>query len=350
MTALGCLDTAQVRVSRGRSVVWTSREGVADAISTTWNRVADDISNGSFVVALDDATCCPPPIHAKADKLEFLRNGIVEWAGQIQRVQDNGDSVLLDAYDLLGMYQRRTVHSNHNITDDPIYLVSTLRVDGDNIDPVPLVWSAFPTGLSVDLDVLASEYLYVWDKIKEIAGVGLDITAVGARVYYGDLTTIPLDQLVLTQAMVQGLPTTGEAGEGTATRVIVKGDAGLVGIYPPGAPIVDPRYGIEELVIDASTITSQATLDAYAQAEYNLRVQVPRFVNFSEGAWLNEDFPFSLQELIPGRVFKTDLRSDCVPVVQDMRLSAVNYTIDQEGEKIKLEIAPVGTAFTSENL
>lgn len=350
MTALGCLDTAQVRVSRKGTVVWTSREGVADAISATWNRIADDISTGSFTISLDDATCCPPQIHAKADKVEFIRNGIVEWAGQIQRVQDNVDNVLLEAYDLLGMYQKRLVHSNHTLTADPILLVSTLRIDGDDIDPVPITWTAFATGLLADLSVLASDYVYAWDKIKEIAGIGLDITAVGARVYYGDLTAIPLDQLVLTAAMVQGYPTTGEAGEGTATRVIVKGDGGLVGIYPPGAPTIDPRYGIEELVIEATGISVQASLDAYAQAEYELRVQVPRFVNFADGAWLNEDFPFTLQELIPGRVFKADLRSECSPVAQDMRLSAVNYTLDQEGEKVKLEIAPVGTAFVSESL
>ncbi len=350
MSSLGCIDTAQVRVSRNGAIIWTSRAGVADAISATWNRIADDISNGSFTVALDDATCCPPPVHAKADKVEFIRNGIVEWAGQIQRVQDNTDNVLFEAYDLLGMYQRRLIHNNHSITGDPILLVSTLRIDGDDILPVPLTWTAFSTGIVADLNVLASDYEYTWDKIKEIAGIGLDITAVGGRVYYGDLTAIPLDQLILTTAMVQGIPTTGEAGEGTATRVIVKGDGGLVGIYPPGAPTADPRYGIEELVIDGSSITSQATLDAYAQAEYEQRVEVPRFVNFSEGAWLNEDYPATLQELIPGRVIKADLRSDCAPVAQDMRLSAVNYTLDQEGEKVKLEIAPVGTAFTSENV
>lgn len=350
MTSLGCIESAQVRVTRNGTVVWISREGVADAIGCTWNRIADDISNGTFTIALDDATCCPPPIHAKADMLEYVRNGIVEWTGQIQRVQDNVDFVQLDAYDLLGMYQRRLIHGSHNVTGDLILLVSVLRIDGDDILPVPAVWTAFSTGITADLTVLASDYVYAWDQIKEIAGIGLDITAVGGRIYYGDLTAIPLDQLVLTNAMVQGTPTTGEAGEGTATRVVVKGDAGLVGIYPPGAPTADPRYGIEELVIDASTITSQATLDAYAQAEYDLRVQVPRFVNFSEGAWLNEDFPASLQELIPGRVFKADLRTECVPVAQDMRLSAVNYTLDGEGEKVKLEIAPVGTAFTSENV
>lgn len=350
MTALGCIDTAQVRVIRNRAIIWTSRAGVADAISATWNRIADEISTASFIIAMDDATCCPPPIHVKADLVEYVRNGVVEWTGQIQRFQDNVDNVLIEAYDLLGMYQRRLIHNNHHITGDPILLVSTVRIDGDDILPVPLTWTAFSTGMVADLDVLASEYLYAWDKIKEIAGLGLDITAVGGRVYYGDLTAIPLDQLVLTTAMVQGSPTTGEAGEGTATRVIVKGDAGLVGIYPPGPPTIDPRYGIEEFVIDASSITSQATLDAYAQAEYNLRVEVPRFVNFSEGAWLNEDYPASLQELIPGRLVKADLRSDCAPVAQGLRLSAVNYTLDGEGEKIKLEIAPIGTVFTSENV
>lgn len=350
MSILGCLETAQIRVIRAGSIVWASREGVADAMSANWNRIADDISIGSFLVSLDDSTCCPPPIHAKSDLMEYIRNGVVEWAGQIQRVQDDGTAVTLEAYDLLGMYQRRVIHSTHNITAELTSLINTIRVDADASKAPPLAWSPFTTGISADLDVLASDYRYAWEAMKDIAGLGLDITAVGARCYYGDLTAIPLRQIVLNDKMIIGNPTTGEAGEGVATRVIVKGDGGLVGIYPPGAPTIDARYGIEEMVIDASSITSQATLDAYAQSEYDLRSRVPRFAAFSEGAWLSEDTPYALAEFIPGRMLKAELRAECSPVSQEMRLSNLTYALAGGAEQIRAELAPVGTAFSGSDV
>lgn len=346
---LGCLESAQLRVSRGGRVIWLTLPAVSDAINASWNRVADEISTATFTTSLADDSCCPPPIHAKADLVEYIRNGVVEWAGQIQRFTEDGSGVTIEAFDLLGMYQRRIVHADIALVGAELTAqIDAVRTDADSVKPIPLIWTPITTGISTDLSIAASDVRVAWDAMRDIASKGLDITAVGGRVFYGDLTLIPLPPLVLNSQVIRGTPTLGEAGEGTATRVIVTDGSGTVATYPPGPPTVDARYGLEEIVIEATEITDVAVLQQIAQAEWEQRTRVPRFIAFSEGAWLDDDFPAALREIIPGRVVRVDVRGECGTIQQEMRISQLTYRVDAGTEQIRIEAAPIGTEFQTE--
>lgn len=347
---LGCLNTAQLRIVRRDSqVIWESLPSVSDAISASWNRIVDDVSTASFVIALGDEGCCPPFIHVVADRIEYIRNGVVEWVGTVTRFSETGNDLAIDAVDLLGEYSARVIHSDIALASTELTAqIDAIRADADSVDPVPLIWSSFPTGISTDLTIAAADYRKAKDVIIEIAGAGMDITAVGRRVWYGDLSATGLRSIVITPQMIRGVPLLGEAGEGVATRVIATNGSGLSAVYPPGSPVVDPRYGLREIVLDFTDVTDLTLLQETAEAEYLERSRVPRFLAFSEGAWLDEDFPYRLGELIPGRIARVDVRGECGAIAQDMRISQLTYQVEQGQERIRLEVAPTGTVFPGE--
>lgn len=352
MSVLGCLDIAQLRViRRDLTVIWESIPSVSDAISCSWNRIADDVSSASFVISLVDDSCCPPPIHVIADRVEFLRNGIVEWVGIVTRFSDTGNEINIEAIDLLGEYASRVIHSNINLISTELTAqIDAVRIDADSIDPIPAIWTSIPTTIQTDLTINASDYRNAKDVMIEIAGAGLDITCLGRRIIYGDLTQIALRALIITPSMIRGFPLIGEAGEGVATRVIVSNGSGSAGVYPPGSPVSDSRYGLREIVLDRSDITDLTLLQQTAQAEYFERNRVPRFLAFAEGAWLDEEFPFTLGELIPGRVMRVDVRGDCGVIRQEMRINQITYRVEQGQEQIRIEAAPIGTVIEQETV
>jgi hypothetical protein len=347
---LGCLETASLRVVRNGRVVWASGPGGSDWISASWNRIVDDISLGTFSLALANEDCCPPPIHAVADNVEFVRNDVVEWSGQIVRFGEDGEGITVEAADLLGRYKKRIVRSDISLVGAELTTqVDAIRTDADSVDPVPIIWTPLPTSIATDLTINASDVRIAADALLEIAGNGLDITAVGRRVYYGDLSTLPLRDLRITPQMIRGVPTLGEAGEGVATRVIATDGSGNVAVYPPGAPVVDARYGLEEVVIEL-TDANPTVLAQTAQAEWAERNRVPRFLAFADGAWLDEDFPYTLGELIPGRVLRVDVRGECAAIEQTMRISQITYRLTAGDEQVRIEAAPIGTIFEGESV
>lgn len=339
MTTLGCLEEALFRVVRGGRVVYQT-----DRLNAAWGRVRNDISVGQFTLPAS-ADCCAASVHARADLVEFQRNGEVAWAGYVQRPVETDGYLTVEAVDLLDGYQRRVIRDNINVTGTDIAdIAAAVVTSADDGDPIPVVPIWTPTGILADRSYPASDYRIAWDALKnDLLNVGLDLTMVGTLLYNGPLEDRGLKPLKIRDGMLVGVPTKGEDGGAYANRVILKGGNGLVSIYPAGPPVAVDPYPLTEVVIDAGDVMDQASLDVLAKQHYDLRSAVPRFLAMDQGVTLADDSPYGLRSYIPGRLMDVGLTVGCTPIQQGMRLDKVDYTLMGGREEIKISAVPIGS-------
>lgn len=336
---LGCFEYARFRVVRSGRVVYET-----DRFNCAWGRVNDDISVGQFVLPAGD-DCCPPPIHARADLVEFSRNGIVEWAGYAQRPVATDGFLTLDAVDLLDGFKRRIIRTSIDVTAMDISTIADLVIaDANDGDPIPVVPVFTPSGILADRLYPASEYRIAWDALKnDLLNIGLDMTMVGTLLYGGPLEARGLKPLVIRDNMIEGRPATGEDGDVYANRIIAKGANGLVSVYPAGPPVAPYPYPLTEAVVDANDVDDQNSLDELAKQHYDLRSAVPRFMSMDSGVALRADSPYPLRSFIPGRMMDVGLTVECEPIQQAMRLQSVAYTLTGGREEVKIAGVPIGS-------
>lgn len=336
---LGCLESARLRVVRQGRIIYET-----DRFNAAWGRVNDDISAGQFTLPASE-DCCPEDIHARADLLEFQRNGIVEWAGYAQRPVVTDGVQVIEGVDLLDGYQRRIIHDTIDVTATDITdIAEAVLTSADDSDPIPVVLVATPSGILADRLYPDTDYRIAWDALKnDLLNIGLDLTMVGTLLYAGPLENRNLKPLVIRDNMIVGVPTKGEDGASYANRIIAKGANGLVSIYPPGPPVAPYPYPLTEAIVDANDVADQASLDALAKQHFDLRSDVPRFFSMEQGVALHPDSPYPLRSYIPGRMMDVGLTVNCEPIQQAMRLQSVSYTLTGGREEVKIAGVPIGT-------
>lgn len=346
--SLGCLEEASVRVIRnGKKILET------DKVNCEWNRIVDaDGSKGTFTIP---TSCCPAPVHAISDFVEFERNGVVEWAGYVLRPEFDGNTLTIEATDLLFGYQRRIIKQALEHIDTDLSQIFTDYADAANdFDPLPLILVPNDSGILGTRHVTIEEYRIAWSAMSELLSIGLDVTTVGRRAFVGPLNTDILPPIRLTERMVKGdvQPVIGEEGTPYANRIVVKGANGLVGIHPPGDPArPNVSYPLIEMVIDAQgDVEDQESLDQMALEQYNMRSQVPTFVSMDQGVSLRDSTPYDLQELIAGRGINLVYRSVCGLIQQAMRIASLTYRLHAREEMVMINLAPAGTIQTEELL
>lgn len=336
--ALGCYEEGILRFLRqGRTIFAT------DNFNCSWNRVNDDISTGSWLLP-SSRDCCPPTIHARADIVEFERNGYVEWTGYVQRPVSMDGIFTVEASDLLSGYQYRIIRDPQNFTaTDLATIAASYLSSADGSDPIPVVPLFSPTGVTGTRLVTLNEYRICWDALTELLAIGLDVTMVGALLYIGPVEDKGMKTIKLNERMILGVPSSGEDGPAYANRIIAKGANGLVSIYPSGPAVAPFPYPLVEAVVDAGDVADQSSLDALAKQHWDLRASVPRFVSFSEGVSLKSDSPYPLRAWIPGRLVDVTLDTDCVQYQAGQRLQSVSYSLTNKIEEIKVATVPMGT-------
>lgn len=337
--SLGCFEQGILRfVRRGRVFYRT------DEFNCSWGRRNDEISAGTFTLPASK-DCCAETIHARADLVEFERNGIVEWAGYCMKPTVTDGVMVVESTDLLQGYINRIIRNPAAFTATDISdIAAFVLTSADGPDPVPVVPVFNPTGILADRMYTTNEYRYAWDALlNDLLKIGLDMTMVGTLLYMGPVEARGLRNLALRESMIQGIPMTGEDGAAYANRIIAKGQNGLVSIYPPGPPVVPLPYPLTEAVVENNDAADQATLDEFAKQHYDLRSEVPRFVSMSDGVFLKEDSPYELRDYIPGRLVDVKLDTTCVQFQQGMRLQNVDYTLTAGVETVKIATVPMGT-------
>lgn len=337
--SLGCFEQGLLRFVRKGTVFYRT-----DQFNCSWNRVNDDISTGTFKVPAS-RDCCPPEIHARADMVEFERNGVVEWAGYCMKPTTTDGVLQIEAMDLLGGYQSRIIRDPINVTGlDVATIASMVLTSADDGDPIPVVPLLSATGILADRTVTTAEYRIAWDVLKnDLLNIGLDMTMVGTLLYIGPVEDKGLSALKLNNRMILGVPSSGEDGAAYANRIIAKGQNGLVSIYPVGPPVAPAPYPLVEAVVDANDAEDQATLDVLAKQHYDLRSAVPRFVTMDQGVLLKSDSPYELRAYIPGRLVDMTLDTDCLQFQQGMRLSGLSYSLTSGKEEVRVSAVPMGT-------
>ena len=336
---LGCFDQGLLRFIRAGRVFYRTSE-----FNCNWGRRNDEISTGTFTVPAAE-NCCPPTIHARADMVEFERNGVVQWAGYCMKPTTTDGVLSIEAMDLLDGYQRRIIRTGINVVGTDLSdIAAAVMASADDGDPIPVVPIFSPTGILADRIYTIDEYRIAWDALKnDLLNVGLDMTMVGTLLYVGPVENRNLRALKLRESMIEGVPATGEDGAAYANRIIAKGQNGLVSIYPPGPPVAPAPYPLVEAVVDANDTEDQATLDLLAQQHYDLRSAVPRFIALDQAVRLKADSPYRLEDYIPGRLVDAKLDTTCVQFQQAMRLQNVDYSLTAGQEEIKISTVPTGT-------
>lgn len=336
---LGCLEHVRFRIVRNGRVVYET-----DDVNCTWNRVVDDISVAQFSIAASNQ-CCLATIHARSDLVEFVRNGVVEWAGYVQRPVEENGVLSLECVDLLDGYNRRIVRDAINVTNTDLSIVAKSVLDSaDWLDPIPVVHVITNAGISIDKTVFTNEYRIAWDVLKnDLLGIGLDMTMAGTLLYVGPLEAHGLRPLRLRDPMIIGKPTIGEDGSSFANRVIARGANDLVSVYPIVMPTSFYPYPLVEAVVDASGIEDQTSLDKLAKEHYDLRSQTPRFVSMGNGVVLSDDSPYPLRAYIAGRLINIGVSNECTVIQQGMRLNEVRYALTGGVETVSISAVPIGT-------
>lgn len=337
--SLGCYEEGILRFIRSGRVFYSTED-----FNCSWGRRNDDVSTGTFTLA-SSKDCCPAEIHARADMVEFERNGIVEWAGYCMKPVSDDGVLTVNANDLLEGYRGRIIRNALTYAGvDITTIASDVLTSADSIDPVPVVPVYTATGLLADRLYTIAEHRIAWDALfNDLLKVGLDMTMVGTLLYMGPVEARNLRPMTINERMIDGIPQTGEDGAAYANRIIAHGAGGLVSIYPAGPPTATPPYPLVEAIVDAPDALDQATLDEVARQHYELRSSVPRFVAFGEGVGLREDSPYELREYIPGRLVQTILDTTCIQFSQAMRLQSLDYTLTSGKEEIKIATVPTGS-------
>lgn len=337
--SLGCNEETIVRILRGGRVLYRT-----DKFNCSWGRVSDNISKGTFKLPATDG-CCPPQVHAVTDKIEFERNGIIEWAGYVTKPVLKDGLLNIDAEDLLFGYTRRIIRDPIDfVATDVSVIAEAILTSADSIDPVPVVHLFNPSGVLADRLITLAEYRIAWDPlVNDLLKVGLDMTMVGTLLYAGPLENRGLLPITLSERMIEGIPTVGEDGYAYANRIIAKGADGLVSIYPAGPPAVPAPYPLVEFVIEDTDAADQNSLDILAKQYYDMMSETPRYVAFEDGVRLKADTPYPLRALIPGRLVRAKIQTQCALVQQGMRLESVSYSLTNNKEDIKISAVPMGT-------
>lgn len=335
---LGCFEQGLVRFIRAGRVYYKT-----DKFNCSWSRRNDEVSQASFTLT-SSRDCCPPPVHAISDMVEFERNGVIEWTGYVLRPLSTDGLLTVEANDLLWGYSRRIIRDPSNFVGVDLATIALAYLQSaDADDPIPVVPLFTPTGILGNRIVTTAEYRICWDALTDLLAIGLDMTMVGSLLYIGPVEDKGLKALKLNERMIVGVPSSGEDGPTYASRIICKGTDGLVSIYPAGPATALPPYPIIESVVDASDVADQATLNLLAKQHFDLRSVTPRFISLPEGVALKEDSPYPLRAYIPGRLVDAEMTTDCVNFREGHRLSGVDYTLTGGREEVKISTVPMGT-------
>lgn len=311
----------------------------------SWGRRLDRSSTAQVTIRDDCCSCIPIPW---AHEIGIYRDGQDQpvWQGPVTGpTEQTGRQLVIAASDKSGYWYRRDtslVHSHAGAPVDAGTLFANLVADAETGVPSGLIFTPVsPTGTMVERTINTSEK--IGPHLDDLANDGIDWTVVGLQCYAGGVTisaggALPLE----TRDHWEDPPTVTSDGRQQATRVLVHAQGSILGVWPPGPPVVDPVFGILEEDISRPNIANQAEADAYAQSYY-LRHQGP-VVGITTGqSVLSKRFPYGMADLIPGRLFNVLVNTECQDTLLTLRLAELNVDASNGAETaVRIDLQPVG--------
>jgi hypothetical protein len=341
---LGCNPEYEVLITfRGNGPALGSFEPE----SVTWGRSMDDYSEARIQFP---GQCCGKlaEVRSWAHEIHLLRDGEEVWVGPVLVDASCRSGGTLIARDMWWWLNRRVIHADHVSTSQgAVSIAQDLIIDGfAPDDPQVLQYlTTYGTGILGGRDYQANSK-YVLDALKDLAKGSIDFTAIGRR-----LLVMPqgykLGQLpILTCDSFQGDVCATDDGTGAATRAVFTnsqtssgGDITVLG--ESGG--VDPYFGLVEVLVTDSTITDAQTATDAARATVAKGNPPPLLVQPPDNSALSGDVPICINDLIPGVTVPVLMDCTCRTVSQDMRLSKLSVSWDENGETVGPLLVPVGS-------
>jgi len=341
--ALGCASHGYTITDRDGGLVTAS--GLLTNVQ--YNRVLNDVSDALITIGVEGEDCCHElgNIRSWRHWLNIFRDGKFVWSGPILSVSWKTDVVEVAAVDLMGLLDRRVVHSLMVFEDADVSQIATALIeDGFRPDdPGHQVTVIQPVG------TIGGRTYQPWigqtaDHLRDLSETGMDFTVVGDNII---ILPDQFDDVVgrLSDAdMPEGL-TVSEDGSMLATRQVVAGDeeTGFVGV----AGGTNSYYGLLEQYTEQNTLQTLSDVDQAAAAKLAGSLSVPVFIDTSN-VTLAPTAPVTVQQLVPGWCLDVTSGGTCREITQRLKITGLSVTENggserQPGaEKVVVQLAGVG--------
>lgn len=328
-------------------------------ISADWSRVLNDISSASVEVPVHPDCCTElnyiaSRVAPQLFELHLWRNdndtGGPVWAGPLVGIEEDpsgageAETVSLSARGPLAWSSWRvfafpmpySVGGPGQITWSGVDLTTIFEDWWSYLmskdDPLIEVITSL-SGITGDRSVTLSELPVGWTVLKELVDSGVNTVEYGRTILAGNLDTLVPRLPVITEEWFGDPVATRVIGDSQATRVWVKGEAGVIGLA--GGP--DPATGLLlEQTVDDSEAEDIASAVSRAELEVAFRGQSLVFADGDNN--LRASAPVCINDLVPGAIASIDLSQRCLTTLSDMRLAevSVSYTSsddDTSGEE-----------------
>lgn len=380
---LGCADEYEVFITgpdyetRIDAVRWSSLD---------WERVLDEPSTAH--VSLPDqyggASCCARFGGLKPWRYGLLieRNGQKIWSGPVTNLSRRAGVLNVTAADCFARFKRRLATRSESlrfVNNDAGQMFADIcntyaRVETDQwIFNVPQV----TTGISVTRNVVAREFSYAWNVIKDMLDSSIDAYVLAGRpvVFQPGYGWVFVDDLGLQYYLAGDHTSGGELVYGlfseeafveipewsidgfqqANTGVVVGADSGQSGFRKYWTAAA-PEYYLEDSVLDIvetatlyrpeleTTSGGEGAFQRQVDSLVQLRAQAPAVI---DSVSLSQAAPINVDHLRPGSIWRLDVWDACWgQLLQASRLKRVKGEASMNGdalaETINATLYPLG--------
>lgn len=338
---LGCAGDYNVLVTTRTG---TQNLGELPINALSWSRVQDDTSEATVTVpTVGRQECCDllSRMRAWGCEIHLYRDGSEVWSGPLITGAHAPTQTVLTARDVLAWGDKRGNRTavDYSVTGADLSeiaqaaLSAAFLLDDPNLLRYLVVRDTGITGQRT----YAAMAQYVGDILRDLAGSGLDYTALGRSIVLSGEGSLGRTS-VLTEAHFLVDLQVVEDGLSAATNTTVVGQ-GVVGTG--GAP---GPYGQLDYIVFESNIIDQASADAAAALLAAEGWPTPLYVTVPDGARLAPDAPVTIADLVPGVYIPITVTNTCRPVSTAMRLTKVGITFSPDGgESVAITTVPTAT-------
>lgn len=339
------------------------------ANSVEWSRRLDDFSEATVTIPLN-ADCCGliADAHVWHTELQIFRDGVYVWSGPLVNIKATRTEATLYARDLIALLDKRIIHvptcfalacagfgyAGPEVASDLSDLGAFLIADGLIVDGHNFTIDATPTGILGERLYRLGQDNTSLNALQEVMQLGLDVTMLGRKFVLGNANGgAPFGtSATLTCDDFLGSPQFEEDGLNLATRAIVLGDNGIIGLAKAPDTDVngkDAYYGLLELIdLNRGELNTQAIADQAAASIILSHYPAPTNLVTPNNVQLSINAPITIAELVPGTFTPIIIDCLCRPVSAVMVLIEVNVIWDTDGEHVSVTYASLGSQNSGE--
>ncbi len=320
--ALACATHTAFVYDRGG---WRQLIALTPLTRVKWERRRDDISTATVYLATPGEECAEQLALLEAGRMELVifRGTERVWEGPISRVTYKGDTVQIDASDVMyyvnrtamkGEYDNRYPNTGYvidrvqRIMDAELARKEAMDPPYNILDHVQYLYATPRTDSRTAAHTLPMEST-VFDHVDNFAARGgLDYTVVGRSILFWDVHQSIGQTPMVTGDDFLGDPVITQYGAELATHVYITDGKGHYGEYGGN----DPYYGEWEMVQEAyNENTGQPSTDpadaptvgemsSQASRIWSQTKRPPLVVRIPDNTSLNPAGVLSISDLVPG--------------------------------------------------